>query len=112
MCGLGKPEPCCEISAVALDPWDHRGRRVTPMLAMCATPTVVMTVAPDTQCARYGLTCSSEASNRRQDPELNTSYITGIYIHLQVIIVSITGISSIFGVFLRFSCDFGVMWSC
>ena len=39
----------------ALDPWDHRGRRVTPMLAVYATTTVVVTVAAGTWCAWYGL---------------------------------------------------------
>ena len=41
---------------VALDLWDHLGRRVTPMLAVYATATVVMTVAAGTRCAWYGLT--------------------------------------------------------
>ena len=40
---------------VAFDLWDHLGRRVTPMLAMYATATVVVTVAAGTQCAWYGL---------------------------------------------------------
>ena len=38
------------------DPWDHLGRRVTPMLAVHATTTVVVTVAAGTRCAWYGLT--------------------------------------------------------
>ena len=41
---------------VALDLWDHLGRRVTPMLAVYATAIVVVTVASGTRCARYGLT--------------------------------------------------------
>ena len=41
---------------VALDLWDHLGRRVTPMLAVYATATVVVTVAAGTRCACYGLT--------------------------------------------------------
>ena len=43
---------------VALDLWDHLGRRVTPMLAVYATATVVVTVAAGTRCAWYGLTGS------------------------------------------------------
>ena len=39
---------------VALDLWDHLGRRVTPMLAVYATATVVVTVAAGTQCACMG----------------------------------------------------------
>ena len=38
---------------VAFDPWDHLGRRVTPMLAVYATTTVVVTVAAGTRCAWY-----------------------------------------------------------
>ena len=41
---------------VALDPWDNLGRRVTPMLAVYATATVVVSVAAGTRCAWYGLT--------------------------------------------------------
>ena len=40
---------------VALDLWDHLGRRVTPMLAVYATATVVVTVAAGIRCALYGL---------------------------------------------------------
>ena len=36
---------------VAFDLWDHLRRRVTPMLAVDATATVVVTVAANTQCA-------------------------------------------------------------
>ena len=39
---------------VALDLWDHLGRRMTPMLAVYATATVVGTVAAGTRCACYG----------------------------------------------------------
>ena len=39
---------------VAFDLWDHLGRRVTPMLAVYATTTVVVTVAAGTRCAWYG----------------------------------------------------------
>ena len=53
---------------VALDLWDHLGRRVTPMLAVYATATVVVTVAAGTRCAWYGLTGPLDANNRRQDP--------------------------------------------
>ena len=41
---------------VAVDLWDQLGRRVTPMLAVYATATVVVTVAAGTRCAWYGLT--------------------------------------------------------
>ena len=41
---------------VAFVLWDHLGRRVTPMLAVYATATVVVTVAAGTWCAWYGLT--------------------------------------------------------
>ena len=41
---------------VALDLWDHLGRSVSPMLAVYATTTVVVTVAAGTRCAWYGLT--------------------------------------------------------
>ena len=57
---------------VALDLWDHLGRRVTPMLAVYATATVVVTVAAGTRCAWYWLTGPLDADNRRQDPELDT----------------------------------------
>ena len=35
---------------VAVDLWGHLGRRVTPMLAVYAIATVVVTVATGTQC--------------------------------------------------------------
>ena len=35
---------------VTFNLWDHLGRRVTPMLAVDATATVVVTVAANTQC--------------------------------------------------------------
>ena len=68
---------------VAFDPLDHLGRRVTPMLAVYATTTVVVTVAAGTRCAWYGLTGPLDANNRRQDPELDTQYHTCSYRHLQ-----------------------------
>ena len=37
---------------VAFDLWDHLGPRVTPMLAVYATATVVVTVAAGTRCAK------------------------------------------------------------
>ena len=46
---------------VASDLWDHLGRRVTPMLAVYATATVVVTVAAGTRCAWYGFTCPWDA---------------------------------------------------
>ena len=57
---------------VAFDLWDHLGRRVTPMLAVYATATVVVTVAAGTRCAWYGLTGPLDADNHRQDPGLDT----------------------------------------
>ena len=36
---------------VASDLWDHLSRRVTPMLAVYATATVVVTVGGGTRCA-------------------------------------------------------------
>ena len=39
---------------VALDLWDHLGRRVTPMLAVYATATVVVTVAAGTGAPGMG----------------------------------------------------------
>ena len=57
---------------VAFDLWDHLGCRVTPMLAVYATATVVVTVAAGTRCAWCGSTGPSDADNRRQDPALDT----------------------------------------
>ena len=39
---------------VALDPWDHLSRCVTPMLSVYATATVVVTAAAGTRCTWYG----------------------------------------------------------
>ena len=55
---------------VALDPWDHLGRRVTPMLAVYATATVVVTVAAGTRCAWYGLTGLLDAEQSPPGPRL------------------------------------------
>ena len=57
---------------VAFDLWDHLARRVTPMLAVYATATVVVTVAAGTRCAWYGLTGPLDAEHRCQDPGLDT----------------------------------------
>ena len=57
---------------VAFDLWDHLGRRLTPMLAVCATATVALTVATGTRCAWYGLSVLWMPNNRRQDPGLDT----------------------------------------
>ena len=57
---------------VAFDLWDHLGCRVTPMLAVYATATVVVTVAAGTRCAWYGSTGPLDADNRRQDPGFDT----------------------------------------
>ena len=53
---------------VALDLWDHLGRRVSPMLAVYATATVVVTVAAGTQCAWYGLTGPLDAEQSPPGP--------------------------------------------
>ena len=58
---------------VALDLWDHLGRRVTPMLAVYATATVVVTVAAGTRCAWYGLTGPLDAEQSPPGP--GTSYL-------------------------------------
>ena len=39
---------------VAFDLWDHLGRCVTPMLAVYATATVVVSAAAGTRCAWFG----------------------------------------------------------
>ena len=53
---------------VALDLWDHFGRRVTTMLAVYATATVVVTVAAGIRCAWYGLTGSLDAEQSPPGP--------------------------------------------
>ena len=50
---------------VAFDLWDHLSRRVTPLLAVYATATVVLTVAAGTRCAWYGLTGPLDAARTR-----------------------------------------------
>ena len=54
---------------MAFDQWDHLGRRVTPMLAVYATATVVVTVAAGTRCAWYGLTGLLAAEQSPPGPE-------------------------------------------
>ena len=49
-CGLGKPGVAWWILLVAFDLWDHFGHRATPVLAVYATATVVVTVAAGTWC--------------------------------------------------------------
>ena len=53
---------------VALDLWDHLGRRVTLMLAVYATATMVVTVAAGTRCAWYGLTGPLDAERSPPGP--------------------------------------------
>ena len=53
---------------VAFDPWDHLSRRLTPMLAVYATATVVVTVAAGTRCACYGLMGPLDAKQSLQGP--------------------------------------------
>ena len=55
---------------VAFDPWDHLGCRVAPMFAVCATTTVVVTVAAGTRCAWYGLTGPLDAEQSPPGPEI------------------------------------------
>ena len=64
---------------VAFDPWDHLGRRVTPMLAVYATATVVVTVAAGTRCALYGLTGPLDAEQSPLGP--GTRYLI-LYLQL------------------------------
>ena len=66
--GLGKLGVAWWIFLVALDLWDHLGRRVTPMLAVYATATVVVTVAAGTRCAWYGLTGPFDAEQSPPGP--------------------------------------------
>ena len=53
---------------VALDLWDHLGRRVSPMLAVYATTNVVVTVAAGTRCTWYGLTRHLDAEQSPPGP--------------------------------------------
>ena len=53
---------------VAFHLWDHLGRRVTPMLAVYATTTMVVTIAAGTQCAWYGLTGPLDAKQSPPGP--------------------------------------------
>ena len=53
---------------VAPDLWDHLGRRVTTMLAVYATTTVVVTVSAGTGCAWYGLTGPLDAEQSPPGP--------------------------------------------
>ena len=53
---------------VAFNSWDHLGRRVTPMLAVYATATVVVIVAAGTRCAWYGLTGHLDAKQSPPGP--------------------------------------------
>ena len=53
---------------VASDVWDHLGRHVTPMLAVYATATVVVTVAAGTRCAWYALTGLLDAEQSPPGP--------------------------------------------
>ena len=66
--GLGKLWVVRWIFVVALDLWDHLGRRVTPMLAVYATANVVVTVAAGTQCVWYGLTGPLDAEQSPPGP--------------------------------------------
>ena len=53
---------------VALDLWGQLGRCVTPMLAVYATATVVVTVAAGIRCAWYGLTGPLDAEQSPPGP--------------------------------------------
>ena len=65
---------------VAFDLCDHLGRRVTPVLAVYATATVVVTVAAGTRCAWYGLTGPLDAEQSPPGP--GTWYLI---LHLQLL---------------------------
>ena len=54
---------------VAFDLWDHLGCRVTPILDVYATATVVVTGAAGTGCAWYGLTGPLNAEQSPPGPE-------------------------------------------
>ena len=53
---------------VAFGLWDHLRLRVTPMLAVYVTTTVVVTVAAGTRCAWYGLTGPLDAEESLPGP--------------------------------------------
>ena len=53
---------------VALGPWDHLGRRVTPILAVYPTDTVVVTASGGSLCAWYGLTGPLDAEQLLPGP--------------------------------------------
>ena len=53
---------------VALDPWDHLGHRVTPMLAVYATASVLVTMAAGNRCAWYALTGLLDAEQSLPGP--------------------------------------------
>ena len=53
---------------VAFDLPDHLGPCVTPMLAVYATTTVVVTVAAGTRCVWYGLTDPLDAEQSPPGP--------------------------------------------
>ena len=79
---------------VALDLWDHLGRRVTPMLAVYATATVVVTVAAGTGCAWCELTGPLDADNCRQTRDLILDTIlavTNSYSTVPVLLWDYTG---------------------
>ena len=64
---------------VAFDLWDHLDRRVTPIVAVYATATVVVTVAAGTRCAWYGLTGPLDAERSAAGP--GTGYLI-LYLRL------------------------------
>ena len=76
---------------VALDLWDHLGRRVSPMLAVYATATVVVTVAAGIRCAWYGLTGPLDAEQSPPGPGtliLDTIHVLRAYQHHTYLTVS------------------------
>ena len=79
---------------VAFDRWDPLGRRVTPMLAVYATTTVVMTVAAGTQCAWYRVNGSfgrRTIAARTQDLILDTILaVTSSYTTVPVLLLDCT----------------------
>ena len=55
---------------ITFDPWDHLRRHLAPVLAVCTTTTVVVTVAARTRCASYGLTGPLDAEQSPPGPEI------------------------------------------
>ena len=55
---------------VPFNPLDHLSCCAMPMLALCATATVVVIVAAGTRCTWYGLTGPLDAEQSPPGPEI------------------------------------------